>query len=93
MISEIPLSIQNGSRLFLNENAEEIIVPNGTMGQRWEEDKKWNLILEREDGTQIDPALSILEHMRENGGKSFFRILIMIKMVFLQERSRLNPFN
>ncbi|KWX69828.1 nitrate reductase subunit alpha [Paenibacillus jilunlii] len=40
----------------------ELIVPNGTMGQRWETDKKWNLILEQEDGTKIDPALSVEGH-------------------------------
>jgi nitrate reductase alpha subunit len=28
------------------------------MGQRWEEGKKWNLKLETEDGTPIDPMLS-----------------------------------
>jgi nitrate reductase alpha subunit len=28
------------------------------MGQRWEEGKQWNLKLETEDGSKIDPALS-----------------------------------
>lgn len=45
--------------VLYDANANGITIPNGTMGQRWEEDKKWNLILEREDGTAIDPALSI----------------------------------
>ena len=31
------------------------------MGQRWEEGKKWNLKLENEDGTKINPALSMVE--------------------------------
>src|SRR5699024_8702739 len=44
---------------------DEIIVPNGTMGQRWEEEAKWNLILENEDGTTIDPAMSVEEHGAE----------------------------
>src|SRR5690625_8046202 len=30
------------------------------MGQRWEEGKKWNLILENDDGTTIDPQMSVL---------------------------------
>lgn len=45
--------------VIIDENTNEIIVPNGTMGQRWEQDKKWNLILEREDGSAIAPALSV----------------------------------
>ncbi|MCY1581274.1 nitrate reductase subunit alpha [Staphylococcus pettenkoferi] len=40
---------------------QQLVVPNGTMGQRWEEGKKWNLKLETEDGTKIDPALSITD--------------------------------
>src|SRR5699024_4837499 len=39
----------------------KLIIPNGTMGQRWEEDTQWNLILENEDGTVIDPVMSMLD--------------------------------
>lgn len=45
--------------VIIDENTNEITVPNGTMGQRWEQDKKWNLILEREDGSVVAPALSV----------------------------------
>lgn len=45
--------------VIIDEVTNEITVPNGTMGQRWEQDKKWNLILEREDGSVIAPALSV----------------------------------
>ncbi|MFB4330514.1 nitrate reductase subunit alpha [Paenibacillus sp. CR_12] len=45
--------------VIIDENTNDIIVPNGTIGQRWEQDKKWNLILEREDGSVIAPALSV----------------------------------
>ncbi|OPA76164.1 nitrate reductase subunit alpha [Paenibacillus selenitireducens] len=45
--------------VILDEITKEITIPNGTMGQRWEQDKKWNLILEREDGTKINPAMSV----------------------------------
>ena len=41
--------------------SQQFVVPNGTMGQRWEEGKKWNLKLETEDGTQINPALSMTD--------------------------------
>ncbi len=51
--------------VILDEATDQIIVPNGTMGQRWENDVKWNLILDNEDGTRIEPALSIEEHGAE----------------------------
>ena len=41
--------------------SQQLLVPNGTMGQRWEEGEKWNLKLETEDGTPIDPMLSMVE--------------------------------
>ncbi|MBD7908723.1 nitrate reductase subunit alpha [Sporosarcina gallistercoris] len=47
--------------VILDESVNEIIVPNGTMGQRWEEDVKWNLLLDKEDGTRVEPALSIAD--------------------------------
>ncbi|MFC5464310.1 nitrate reductase subunit alpha [Lederbergia graminis] len=45
--------------VIYDEISNNVIVPNGTMGQRWEEDSNWNLILENEDGSQIDPAMSV----------------------------------
>lgn len=47
--------------VIFDEAAGEMIVPNGTMGQRWEKDAKWNLILERPDGSRIEPALTIAD--------------------------------
>ncbi len=41
--------------------SDSLAVPNGTMGQRWEEGKKWNLKLETEDGSKINPTLSMTE--------------------------------
>lgn len=46
--------------VIYDERTKEMLVPNGTMGQRWEEGKQWNLKLENEDGTKVDPALSIV---------------------------------
>ncbi|MEJ7324203.1 hypothetical protein WL283_12960, partial [Staphylococcus epidermidis] len=37
------------------------VVPNGTMGQRWEDGKQWNLKLEDEAGNDIQPSLSMDE--------------------------------
>ncbi|HWO55330.1 MAG TPA: nitrate reductase subunit alpha [Paenibacillus cookii] len=45
--------------VIIDETTGEIIVPNGTMGQRWEQDQKWNLKLEREDGSVVSPAMSV----------------------------------
>ena len=33
--------------------SHKLVVPNGTMGQRWEEGKQWNLKLETEDGSKM----------------------------------------
>lgn len=40
---------------------DQIKVPNGTIGQRWEENVKWNLKLEDSNGNKIDPKLSFLD--------------------------------
>ena len=53
--------------VIFDEATNDIIVPNGTMGQRWEEDTKWNLILDNADGTRVEPALSLAEHGAEWG--------------------------
>lgn len=42
-----------------DQNQKKVVVPNGTVGQRWEEGKKWNLTLKDENGNAIDPQLSI----------------------------------
>lgn len=72
--------------VIFDEVAGEMMVPNGTMGQRWEEGKKWNLILEREDGSKVEPALTIEYHGEEwteivfpyfdNAGNGTFRRVI-----------------
>lgn len=47
--------------VLLDATSKELVVPNGTLGQRYEKDKQWNLKLEKEDGTKIDPALTIID--------------------------------
>ncbi|MFS0783726.1 nitrate reductase subunit alpha [Bacillus sp. 1P06AnD] len=83
--------------VIFDQAANEILVPNGTMGQRWEEGKKWNLILEREDGSVIDPALSMEEHGAEwkeivfpyfdNAGNGTFKRMIPAKKVAMADGS------
>ncbi|KRK97763.1 nitrate reductase, alpha chain [Secundilactobacillus odoratitofui DSM 19909 = JCM 15043] len=45
--------------VVFDANQQKIVVPNGTMGQRWEAGKQWNLTLKDADGNAIDPELSI----------------------------------
>ncbi|WP_334077544.1 nitrate reductase subunit alpha [Paenibacillus sanfengchensis] len=83
--------------VILDEAANEILVPNGTMGQRWEKEVKWNLILEREDGTKIEPALSVEPHGAEwteivfpffdHAGNGTFNRTIPVKKVTLADGS------
>lgn len=47
--------------LIFDEISNELTVPNGTMGQRWEEGKQWNLKLEDDEGNKIDPSLSMAD--------------------------------
>ncbi|WP_164669516.1 nitrate reductase subunit alpha [Virgibacillus doumboii] len=46
----------------LNKNGA--VVPNGTQGHRWDGGNKWNLKLEKEDGSTINPELTFL-HMSD----------------------------
>lgn len=81
--------------VIFDESASEFIVPNGTMGQRWEEGKQWNLILEREDGSKVEPALSIEGHGEkwaeivfpyfDNAGNGTFRRMIPVKTIQLAD--------
>ncbi len=83
--------------VIYDEVAGEMLVPNGTMGQRWEQDKKWNLILEREDGTKVEPALTVEgrgEQWEEvvfpyfdNAGNGTFKRVIPTKKVRLADGS------
>ena len=81
--------------VILDENTGEMIAPNGTMGQRWEEGKKWNLNLKRDDGSDIDPAMSVEKFEGEqvniefpyfdNSGNGTFTRPIMAKKVTLAD--------
>ncbi|WP_028257758.1 nitrate reductase subunit alpha [Veillonella montpellierensis] len=47
----------------IDELTEELVIPNGTMGDRWDRKEKWNLREENSDtGEAIKPLLSILDH-------------------------------
>src|SRR5699024_11958919 len=79
--------------VIYDSNASKMVIPNGTMGQRWEEGKKWNLILENDDGTTIDPQMYVLgedsqwseiifPYFECNGNGTFKRSIPVKKMTF-----------
>ncbi|WP_027417349.1 nitrate reductase subunit alpha [Aneurinibacillus terranovensis] len=57
--------------VFWDKNKNKPTVPNGSQGFRWDQSKKWNLKLENEDGTSLNPLLSFLDDSDENAMVSF----------------------
>ncbi|RTX71240.1 nitrate reductase subunit alpha [Mammaliicoccus sciuri] len=74
-----------------DKNSKQFVIPNGTMGQRYEEGVKWNLNLVGEDGKEIDPALSFKDHESkvmtiqfpyfDNEGNGIFERPIIVKEI------------
>lgn len=49
--------------IVINENTNEMIVPNGSIGFRWGEDGKWNIqATDSADGSDIKARLSLIEN-------------------------------
>ena len=75
--------------VIFDGNSERLTVPNGTIGQRWEQGKAWNLKLEDEQGQPINPLLSFAELDHEhvdiqfpyfdNNGNGIFERTIPVK--------------
>lgn len=66
----------------IDGNSNQMVVPNGTIGQRWEEGVDWNLIMKTANGADIDPKLGIdgdqtpvidFPYFDENGSKPLSR--------------------
>lgn len=54
--------------VLFDELTNQYVIPNGTMGSRWETDKKWNLKMEdSETGAFIQPALTFKDQADEIG--------------------------
>lgn len=52
--------------VLIDELTNEIVVPNGTMGERHTHPEKWNLRLENRDtGAKIDPRLSVFDQRED----------------------------
>ncbi|MDY0405760.1 nitrate reductase subunit alpha [Virgibacillus sp. 179-BFC.A HS] len=48
-----------------DEVTDEMLVPNGSQGFRWDKGSKWNLNLKRDNGSDIDPKLSFIDSSDE----------------------------
>lgn len=58
-LSPLPVAQGEWKTVVLNRITGQPVVPNGTIGQRWEKGAKWNLTLKDDKGNPIDPILSI----------------------------------
>ncbi|UXU84397.1 nitrate reductase subunit alpha [Mammaliicoccus sciuri] len=77
--------------VVFDQNSKQFVIPNGTMGQRYEEGVKWNLNLVGEDGKEVDPALSFKGHDSkvitiqfpyfDNDGNGIFERPIIVKEI------------
>jgi len=58
--------------VLIDKNSAELVVPNGTIGSRWDKSAKWNLEEKNvADGSDIEPQLSLLEQHDEVAVVSF----------------------
>ncbi len=60
--SDIGREISNAEwkLVVIDEDTKNLVIPNGSIGYRWEDNGKWNLKLEDENGNKINPALTVL---------------------------------
>jgi len=56
----VPVEKSEWKQVILDEKTNKMIIPNGSVGHRWEGKKDWNLEMKDENGTEYDPRLSIL---------------------------------
>ncbi len=54
-----PVANGDWKTVVIDELTGTVKVPNGTIGQRWEEDTPWNLTLKDSQGNDISPQLSV----------------------------------
>ena len=49
--------------VVIDADSQRVVVPNGTIGSRWEGEGKWNLEpKDANDGTEVRPELSFIDH-------------------------------
>ncbi|MFC4347151.1 nitrate reductase subunit alpha [Kordiimonas lipolytica] len=53
-------------------NSDEVVIPNGTIGSRWDKSKKWNLELKNvADGGDVWPKVSLIDRSDEVSAVAF----------------------
>ncbi len=57
--------------LVWDSGTDTLEAPNGSMGFRWDGESNWNLQLDKEDGSFIDPELSFIDRHDEAVTVSF----------------------
>jgi nitrate reductase alpha subunit len=58
--------------VLMDEKSDSLVIPNGTIGSRWDQSRKWNLELkETATGKEIRPKLSIIDKYDELVDVSF----------------------
>lgn len=65
--SDLGLPLNNGEwkTVMVDEVNKNYVVPNGTIGHRWEEDGEWNLHLKDQDNGNISPLLTLIDDSDE----------------------------
>lgn len=52
--------------VLVDENSKGLVIPNGTIGSRWDNSKKWNLeMVDVQTGKEISPVLSFADEFEE----------------------------
>ena len=59
--TDINSPVENGEwkMVILDEKTNQMVIPNGCIGHRWEDKKNWNLEMADEFGHEYDPRLSL----------------------------------
>ncbi len=60
--SDINSPVENGEwkMVVMDEKTNKMVIPNGSIGHRWEGKKNWNLEMVDESGKEFDPKLTFL---------------------------------
>lgn len=66
--SDIDVKAKNSEwkLVVLDEKSNKLVVPNGSIGHRWEEGKNWNLKMVDENGKPYEPTMTLLGNEDES---------------------------
>ncbi len=82
LASDIDSSVTNSDwkTVVIDEKTDKMVVPNGSIGHRWEHKEKWNLELIDENGNEFDPKMTMLGSEDE---------MVIIKLPYFDDKQRL----